>query len=107
MDDWDDQEKKMDGKEESLANEIIDLEKAIKKQRDLIKDVLDNSDKESPVYLIANELHEEISRLNARLSEYRVGKFTLEDMNDAIKDYEKLGENLKLLMNLIRNLSER
>ena len=93
----------MDDEEERLTNIIKDLEKNLKKQRDFLKDILDNSDKEDPLYPIVNELHEKISNLNSRLSEYRPGKFTLEDCNDAMKEYSELGEGLEELLNLIRN----
>ena len=93
----------MNDEEERLENEIKEMENDIKKQRDLLKVVLDNSDKENPLYPIALELHEEFSKMNARLSEYRPGKFTLKDNMNAMKEYAKLGEKLKELLNLIRN----
>ena len=97
----------MDDEEERLANEIKDIEKNLKEWRDSLKAVLDNSDKENPLYPIANELHESISMLNSRLSEHRVGKFTLDDCNDAIKEYGELGEKLKELYESYKKLSER
>ena len=93
----------MNNDEERLANEIIEMENGLKQWRDSIKAVLDNSDKEDPLYPIVNELHEKISNLNSRLSEYRPGKFTLEDCNDAMKECSELGEELEELLNLIRN----
>ena len=83
--------------DERLANEIKEMENSIKKQRDLIKAVLDDSDKENPLYSIALELHEGYSKLNSRLSEYRPGKFTFEDCMNALKEYSELGEKLKEL----------
>ena len=97
----------MDDEEERLTNEIKDIEKNIKEWRDSLKAVLDNSDKENPLYPIVNELHESVSRLNSRLSEYRVGKFTLEDCNDAIKEYAKLGEEMKEVYESYKKLNER
>ena len=89
--------------DERLANEIKEMENNLKQWRDLIKAVLDDSDKENPLYPIVNELHESVSRLNSRLSEYRPGKFTIEDCMDAMKEYEKLGKKVEELLNLIRN----
>ena len=83
--------------DERLANEIKEMENNLKQWRDLIKAVLDDSDKENPLYPIAWELHEEISKLNSRLSEYRPGKFTFEDCMNALKEYSELGEKLKEL----------
>ena len=85
------------GKEKEMENWLIEAERNIKEMRDLIKVVLDNSDKENPLYPIALELHEECSKLNSRLSEYRPGKFTFEDCMNAMKEYGELGEKLKEL----------
>ena len=85
------------GKEKEMENWLIEAERNIKEMRDLIKVVLDNSDKENPLYPIALELHEECSKLNSRLSEYRPGKFTFEDCMNAMKEYGDLGEKLKEL----------
>ena len=84
-------------KEKEMENWLIEAERNIKEMRDLIKVVLDNSDKENPLYPIAFELHEECSKLNSRLSEYRPGKFTFEDCMNAMKEYGELGEKLKEL----------
>ena len=87
----------MDVKVKEIENWVIEAERNIKEMRDLIKAVLDNSDKENPLYPIASELHEECSKLDSRLSEYRPGKFTFDDCMDAIKEYDELGEKLKEL----------
>ena len=97
----------MNDDEERLANEIIEIENNLKQWRDLIKAVLDNSDKENPLYPIALELHEECSKLNSRLSEYRPGKFTFEDCMNAMKEYGELGEKLKELYESYKKQNER
>ena len=97
----------MDDEEERLTNEIKDIEKNIKEWRDSLKAVLDNSDKENPLYPIVNELHESVSRLNSRLSEFRPGKFRIEDCMNAMKEYEELGEKLKELYESYKKQSER
>jgi hypothetical protein len=97
----------MNDDEERLANEIIEIENNLKQWRDLIKAVLDNSDKENPLYPIASELHESVSRLNSRLSEYRPGKFTIEDCMNAMKEYGELGEKLKELYESYKKQNER
>ena len=90
-------------KEKEMENDIIEIERSLKEWADLLKSILDNSDKENPVYPMANELHESVSGLNSRLSEYTPGKFTIEDCMDDMKEYEKLGKKLRELLNLIRN----
>ena len=93
--------------DERLANEIKEMENNLKQWRDLIKAVLDDSDKENPLYPIVNELHESVSRLNSRLSEYRPDKFTIEDCMNAMKEYDELGEKLKELYESYKKQSER
>ena len=95
------------GKEKEMENWLIEAERNIKEMRDLIKVVLDNSDKENPLYPIAFELHEECSKLNSRLSEYRPGKLSLEDCNDAIIEYERFGRKMGELLESYKKLSER
>ena len=90
-------------KEKEMENGIIEIERSLKGWADWLKSILDNSDKENPVYPMANELHESVSGLNSRLSEYRPGKFTIEDCMDAMKEYEELGKKVQELLNLIRN----
>ena len=94
-------------KEKEMENWLIEAERNIKEMRDLIKVVLDNSDKENPLYPIALELHEECSKLNSRLSEYRPGKLSLEDCNDAIIEYERFGRKMGELLESYKKLSER
>ena len=97
----------MNDDEERLANYIIEMENGLKQWRDSIKAVLDNSDKDNPLYPIASELHEECSKLDSRLSEYRPGKFTFDDCMDAIKEYDELGEKLKELYESYKKQGER
>ena len=97
----------MDVKVKEIENWVIEAERNIKEMRDLIKAVLDNSDKENPLYPIASELHEECSKLDSRLSEYRPGKFTFDDCMDAIKEYDELGEKLKELYESYKKHNER
>ena len=97
----------MADKEKEMGNVLIEMERSMKESGDWLKFLLDNSDKENPLYPIVNELHESVSRLNSRLSEYRVGKFTLEDCNDAIKEYAKLGEEMKEMYESYKKLNER
>ena len=82
-------------KEKEMENVIIEIERGMKESIDWLKSILDNTDKENPVYGIASELSEEFSRLNSRLSEYRPGKFRIEDCMNAMKEYGELGEKLK------------
>ena len=97
----------MNDDEERLANEIIEMENGLKQWRDSIKAVLDNSDKDNPLYPIASELYESVSRLNSRLSEYRPGKLTIEDCMNAMKEYGELGEKLKELYESYKKHNER
>ena len=97
----------MADKEKEMGNVLIEMERSMKESGDWLKFLLDNSDKENPLYPIALELHEEYSKLNSRLSEYRPGKLSLEDCNDAIIEYERFGRKMGELLESYKKLSER
>ena len=91
-------------KEKEMENGLIELERGTKELTDWLKSILDNTDKENPVYGKVMELHEEFSRLNSRLSEFRPGKFTIEDCMGAMKEYQELGVQLKKLQEKLKDI---